>query len=160
MFRIIWSTIKAVSVILILSFLYFIVFVETSSSTSTEGYKKELEKEEAKFYDELFVEQLESQDCVEFIQLLSAKQIAREYDRTEMWAIQNYKVSVWEKTTTNGKGKKVGEMHCGSRALILERNGEDFKIRSPKDGSIGWVNSVQVDKTLYQNPDTYEKCKG
>ena len=55
--------------------------------------------------------------------------------------------------------KKVGEMHAGSRALLLERSGDDFKIKSPKDKSVGWVNSIQIDKTLYQNPKTYEECK-
>jgi len=171
MLKLLWSTIKIVFGIFILLFLYVTFFDDSSSSTSTKTYEpfddsssststKTYEPIEVKkSEDELLVEELENQDCAEFIQLLSAKQIAREFDRTEMWALQNYKVIVWEKTTTNGKGKKVGEMHCGSRALILERNGDDFKIKSPKDESIGWVNSIQVDKTLYQSPDTYEKCK-
>lgn len=106
------------------------------------------------------VKALKKKDCVEYIECLSAKIIAKEYGRTEMWAVANYKVSVWEKTSAKGKGKMVGEMHCGSGALIIDRSGDDYKILSPLDKSIGWVNKIQIEKTLYQNPNTYEKCKG
>lgn len=124
-----------------------------SSSTLSENYTP------VKSSDELLVEKLENEDCAEFIELLSAKQVAKEYDTTEMWVLQNYKVNLWEKTSANGKGRKVGEMHAGSRALLLEIDGDDFKVKSPKDKTIGWVNSIQVSKTLFQSPETYEKCK-
>ena len=99
-------------------------------------------------------------DCAEFIVCLSAKKIAKEYGRTEMWAVANYEVNVWEKTSANGKGKNVGKMRCNSRALIIDRSGEDYKILSPLDKSIGWVNKVQIENTIYQNPNTYEDCEG
>jgi len=99
-------------------------------------------------------------DCAEFIVCLSAKRIAKEYGRTEMWALQNYKVNVWERTSANGKGKRVGEMLCGSRARIIDRSGEDYQILSPLDNSIGWVNKIQIEYTIYQNPNTYEDCEG
>ena len=101
---------------------------------------------------------LKRTDCAEFIECLSAKTIAEEYGRTERWAVANYKVSVWSETAESGKGTKVGEMRCGSRAIVLNRSGDDYKILSPLDNSIGWVNKVQTAKTLFQNPNTYEKC--
>jgi hypothetical protein len=125
---------------------------QSSSSLSTNTVAK-------KSSDELLVEKLEDKDCAEFVSLLSAKQIAREYDTTEMWVLQNYKANLWEKTTANGKGRKVGEMHAGSNALLLERSGDDYKVKSPKDKSVGWINSIQVNKTIYQHPTTYEDCK-
>ena len=106
------------------------------------------------------VEILREKDCAEFIQCLSAKTIAKEYSRTEMWAVKNYKVNVWEKTSANGKGKKVGEMMCNSRALIIDKSGDDYKILSPLDNSIGWVNKIQIEDIVYQNPNTYQKCRG
>ena len=50
-------------------------------------------------------------------------------------------------------------MYPGSNALLLERSGDDFKIVSPLDRSIGWVNRVQVQRTLYLNPNTKERCR-
>ena len=82
------------------------------------------------------------------------EKIAKEYGRTEMWAVANYEVNVWEKTSANGKGKNVGKMRCNSRALIIDRSGEDYKILSPLDKSIGWVNKVQIENTIYQNLNT------
>ena len=108
------------------------------------------------------VEALKKKDCAEFIVCLSAKKIAKEYGRTEMWAVANYEVNVWEKTSADGKGRPVGKMRCGSRALIITRSDgfgtEDYKILSPLDQSIGWVNKVHVENTIYQNPNTYEDC--
>ena len=105
------------------------------------------------------VEALKKKDCAEFIVCLSAKKIAKEYGKTEMWAVANYEVNVWEKTSANGKGKNVGKMRCNSRALIIDRSGDDYKILSPLDKSIGWVNKVQIENTIYQNPNTYEDCE-
>jgi len=110
--------------------------------------------------DMKLVEALKKKDCAEFIVCLSAKKIAKEYGRTEMWAVANYEVNVWEKTSANGKGKNVGKMRCNSRALIIDRSGEDYKILSPLDKSIGWVNKIQIENTIYQNPNTYEDCEG
>ena len=106
------------------------------------------------------VKALKKKDCVEYIECLSAKIIAKEYGRTEMWAVANYEVFVWEKTSENGKGRSVGKMRCNSRALIIDRSGEDYKILSPLDKSIGWVNKLQIENTVYQNPNTYESCEG
>ena len=60
-----------------------------SSSTLSENYTP------VKSSDELLVEKLENEDCAEFIELLSAKQVAKEYDTTEMWVLQNYKVNLY-----------------------------------------------------------------
>ena len=105
------------------------------------------------------VEELKKEDCVEVIRCLSPKEVAREYGRTEQWAVANYIVTVWEKPTHLGKGKKVGDMRCGSRAVILERSVDDYKIISPLDQSIGWVNEVQISGTSFQHPITRESCE-
>ena len=106
------------------------------------------------------VEEMMKKDCVEYIQCLSAKEVAEEYGRTEDWVSANYKINIWEKTTENGKGGMVGEIKFGSRALIIDREGEDYKVLSPINNLIGWVNGIHISKTLYQDPKTLEKCKG
>ena len=106
------------------------------------------------------VEEMMKKDCVEYIQCLSAKEVAEEYGRTEDWVSANYKINIWEKTTENGKGGMVGEIKLGSRALIIDREGEDYKVLSPINKLIGWVNRIHISKTLYQDPKTLEKCKG
>tara|TARA_Y100001958_G_C20992184_1_gene379263 strand:- start:235 stop:690 length:456 start_codon:yes stop_codon:yes gene_type:complete len=104
------------------------------------------------------VERLKKQDCVEVIRCLSAKTVADEAGMSEMWAIRNYKVSVWERPSHLGKGKIVGEMRCGSRAIIIDRTIDDYKVISPLDQSIGWVNKIQIERTSYQHPITREAC--
>ena len=106
------------------------------------------------------VEEMMKNDCVEYIECLSAKEVAEEYGRTEDWVSANYKINIWEKTTENGKGGMVGEIKFGSRALIIDREGEDYKVLSPINKLIGWVNGIHISKTLYQDPKTLEKCKG
>jgi len=134
---------RTLSIVLMSLFLFSCA--NSSKSSSTNNYSQKTEK-------------TENQDCVEYIALVSAKDLAREFGWTESYVLQNHRVNVWEKTTSNGRGRVVGEMYPGSNARILDRSGDDFKIVSPLDNSIGWVNEVQVDRTLYRNPNTREIC--
>ena len=72
----------------------------------------------------------------------------------------NYLVNLWEKPTHQGKGRKVGEMRCGSRAIILAKDGSDYKVQSPLDKSVGWINEVQLinEHTKSINWKTKEEC--
>ena len=148
---------KILGVLLVLGFVATLFESDEKQSPQTSEKVKQTKPVPKKSNDEDLVEKLKKEDCAEFIECLSAKEVAKEYGKTELWALSNYEVNVWQKTTTNGKGKTVGKMRCGSRALILDKNGDDFKILSPLDKSIGWVNKVQIAKTLYQNPNTFEK---
>ena len=103
------------------------------------------------------VEKLRKQDCVEVIRCLSPKAVAAEAGMSEMWAIRNYQVTVWEKPNHLGKGRRVGDMRCGSRAMILDKSKGDYKIISPLDKSIGWVNEIQIEGTSFQHPLTREE---
>lgn len=100
-----------------------------------------------------------SAECREHVELHSVKHVANEYGKSEVWVIQNHRVNVWAKPSDEGKFPKVGEMRPGSRALILEKRGDDYRIKSPLDGSIGWVNELQVSRTLLQDTETRETCK-
>lgn len=88
----------------------------------------------------------------------SCGHIAKEYGKSEMWVLNNIKINLWQKPTHLGKGKKIGQMLPGSRALILEISEEDYRVKSPLDKSIGWINKMQVKKTLFQDTVTRKSC--
>lgn len=97
-------------------------------------------------------------ECRQFIELHSASHVAREMGTTEEWVVQSHKVNLWKKTSAQGRLPVVGKLRPGSRALLLETSGPDFKVQSPLDGSVGWVNQVQVSAILTQNDKTFEPC--
>jgi hypothetical protein len=97
-------------------------------------------------------------DCQEFIELHSASYLANEYGKSEMWVLNNLKINLWQKTSANNKGKKTGELLPGSRARIIEKGREDYKVISPYDKKIGWISKIQISKTLMQNVNTFESC--
>ena len=96
--------------------------------------------------------------CQLHIELQSAQTMAKEYGKSEMWVLQNVKINIWEKSTPDGKGRPVGKMIPGSRAVILEEGPDDYKAQSPLDKSIGWINKMHVARTLKQDVETREPC--
>jgi len=106
-----------------------------------------------------YIKKLRSKDCAKFVECLSPKDVAYEVGKTEEWAIRNYEVAVWGKTSDEGKFPKVGSMRCGSRALLIEERENDYKVLSPLDNSVGWVSKVQIAKVIFQNPITFKKCE-
>lgn len=109
--------------------------------------------------DEKLAEELKKKDCIEFIQLLSVQEIAKEYGKTEEWVAKNHYVNLWKETSEDGKGGMAGLMRVATRAMILEEIEEDYKVQSPIGDLIGWVNKIQVAKTIFLNPSTLVKCK-
>ncbi len=97
--------------------------------------------------------------CKEHIELHSAAYVANEYGKSEWWVVNNVKINLWSRTTPQGKGKVVGKMYPGSRALIIQEGSEDYKVKSSFDKSIGWVNEVQVERTVFQDTETREPCE-
>ena len=125
--------------------------------------------------DLALIDILKKQDCVEYIQLYSIKKDADEFGESETWVMRNYRIDLWKNPTEdsmvdiiNGKSPVSGKLFPGSRALILDKvilkkkyhsfDEIDYKVLSPLDESIGWINSRRVEKTLYQNPLTHKEC--
>lgn len=96
--------------------------------------------------------------CQEHIELLPAEAVANELGRTVVWVLANHRINLWETTTAAGKGRKVGEMIPGSRALILRRSGADYYVRSPLDGTEGYVSDIQVRRTVWQDVGARTTC--
>jgi hypothetical protein len=96
--------------------------------------------------------------CRQFVELLSAAAVAQEYGQSEEWVVANHKVNLWAKTSEEKKFPKVGELLPGSRALLLETSIQDYKVKSPYDGSTGWVNQIQVKGVRFLNDKTFQPC--
>ena len=75
-----------------------------------------------------------------------------------MYILTEYKINTFKNESANRKGYSVGELIPGSRALIIKEGKDDYKIKSPLDGTIGWISKIQVEKTLYMNINILEPC--
>ena len=110
------------------------------------------------FKDRRTLEKLKDQDCIEFVlsldRIVSNERIAK----TKNWVSENWMFNLWDKPTHLGQGLPVGRMKCGATAIIIDKENDDYKILSPYDESIGWINKKQVSFTFYQNPKTQKPC--
>jgi len=99
-------------------------------------------------------------ECQKVIELHSAAKLGEAYGKSEKWVYASgKKINLWEKPSHLGKGRKVGEMYPGSRAKIIKEVGNDYKVISPLDKSVGWINKMQVNKTSYQDSQTHKSCR-
>ena len=111
-----------------------------------------------KFIDKRVLRNLKEQDCAEFL-LSRDKKVA--FNKTEIqkgWVTENWMFNLWEKPSHLGKGLPVGRMKCGATAIIIDKENDDYKILSPYDESIVWINKKQISFTFYQNPKTQKPC--
>jgi len=110
------------------------------------------------FNDRRALEKLKDQDCIEFVlsldRIVSNERIAK----TKNWVSENWMFNLWDKPTHLGERLPVGRMKCGATAIIIEKENDDYKILSPYDESIGWINKKQISFTFYQNPKTQKPC--
>lgn len=96
--------------------------------------------------------------CRQFVELVSAALVAQELGTTESAVANNYKITLWAKTSAQGKHPKAGEALPGSKALLLATSGEDYKVKSQLDGSVGWVNKIQVTGVRSLDDRTFMPC--
>lgn len=96
--------------------------------------------------------------CQPHIELHGAAHWARELGQMESYVLANHRINLWERNGAN-RGRKVGEMRVGSRAVILEESGDAYRVVSPLDGSVGWVSRAQVARTLRQDVASREACR-
>lgn len=97
-------------------------------------------------------------ECKQFVELHSSADVAREMGASEEWVVANHKIKLWAKTSEQGRFPKAGELLPGSRALLLEASSQDYKVKSPYDGSTGWVNQIQVKRVSYRDDKTFRPC--
>ena len=96
-------------------------------------------------------------DCVEFVELLSANEVAMEMGKTVSWVLANWRINLWEKPSTSGKGRKVGEMYVGSYPRLIRTSGSDYLVVSPLDKSEGWVSKIQAKGIIKKKNPSFVK---
>ena len=111
------------------------------------------------FKDRQALEKLKGQDCIEFILSIDRVVSNEKIAKTKNWVSENWMFNLWDKPAHLGEGLPVGRMKCGATAIIIEKENDDYKILSPYDESIGWINKKQVSFIFYQNPKTQRPCK-
>ena len=97
-------------------------------------------------------------DCVEFVALWSAGDIAGRIGKDRKWVFLNYTVDLWDTPPSNGEGNTVGLLRASSYARIMEKRGDDYKVESPRK-EIGWISTEHVKSISWKNPKTRKLCK-
>ena len=98
-------------------------------------------------------------DCVEFVALWAAGDIAERIGKDKKWVFLNYTVDLWDMPPAESEGNVVGKLRASSYARIIEKRGDDYKVESPVNQVQGWISSEHVKTTSWKNPKTRKLCK-
>ena len=98
-------------------------------------------------------------DCVEFVALWSAGDIAERLGKDRKWVFLNYTVDLWDTPPADGEGNTVGKLRASSYARIIEKREDDYKVESPVNQVQGWISNEHVKTTSWKNPKTRKLCK-
>ena len=98
-------------------------------------------------------------DCVEFVALWSAGDIAERIGQDKKWVFLNYTVDLWDTPPEESEGNVLGKLRASSYARIIEKQGDDYKVESPVGKVQGWISNEHVKTTSWKNPKTKKLCK-
>ena len=98
-------------------------------------------------------------DCVEFVALWAAGDIAERIGKDRKWIFLNYTVDLWDMPPAESEGNVVGKLRASSYARIIEKRGDDYKVESPVNQVQGWISNEHVKTTSWKNPKTRKLCK-
>ena len=98
-------------------------------------------------------------DCVEFVALWPAGDIAKKLGKDKKWVFLNYTVTLWDIPPTEGESNSIGKLRASSYARIIEKRGDDYKVESPMNQVHGWINKEHVKTISMKNPKTKALCQ-
>ena len=98
-------------------------------------------------------------DCVEFVALWAAGDIAERIGKDKKWVFLNYTVDLWDMPPAESEGNVVGKLRASSYARIIEKRGDDYNVESPVNQVQGWISNEHVKTTSWKNPKTRKLCK-
>ena len=98
-------------------------------------------------------------DCVEYVALWAAGDIAERLVKDRKWAFLNYTVDLWDVPPADGMGNTIGKLRASSYARIIEKREDDYKVESPVNQVQGWISNEHVKTTSWKNPKTRKLCK-
>ena len=88
----------------------------------------------------------------EFIELHPLRVLAYQFDVDKRWVSNNIKIKLFKDPFT--QKQLTGRLLPGSRAIIIKKIPGAYLVKSPYDGSIGWVHRSHVARTLWQDTET------
>ena len=97
-------------------------------------------------------------DCVEYVALWSASDIAERTGKDKKWVMFNYTFDLWDIPPSEGKGNIVGKINVSTYGRIIEKRVDAYKIESPRK-EIGWISATHVKSISWKNPKTRKLCK-
>ena len=97
-------------------------------------------------------------DCVEYVALWSAGEVAAKIGKDRKWVFLNYTVDVWKYETSSENNSKISKLRASSYAEIVEVTENDFKVIAPIDKKIGWINKSHVKSITDKNRVTKALC--
>ena len=98
-------------------------------------------------------------DCVEYVALWAAGDIAERIGKDRKWVFLNYTVDLWDVPPAEGEGNTVGKLRASSYARIIEKREDDYMVESPITQVQGWISNEHVKTTSWKNPKTRKLCK-
>jgi len=152
----------------LLMFLLIILLCGCEKEKQTEQLSIAKEKEVAVNYfdidksNNLPVEHIivdDDPDCVEFVALWAAGDIAEKIGKDKKWVFLNYTVDIWDAPPTYSSGNIIGKLRASSYARIIAIMGNDYKIESPINRAQGWISNEHVKAISKKNPKTRALCE-
>ena len=131
--------------------LVFTLFVACNQDTKNKNSKTNKET--------LIAVENANPDCVEFVALWAAGDIAEKLGKDRKWVFLNYTVDLWDNPPADGGGNAVGKLRASSYARIIEKRGDDYKVESPIDQVHGWISNEHVKAISKKNPKTRALCE-
>jgi hypothetical protein len=124
------------------------------------GCNKDLKTQETSAVEKIpaVVENVDP-DCVEYVALWAAGDIAERIGKDKKWVFLNYTVDLWDVPPAEGEGNTVGKLRASSYARIIEKREDDYKVESPVNQVQGWISNEHVKTTSWKNPRTRKLCK-
>ena len=98
-------------------------------------------------------------ECVEFVALWAAGDIAERIGKDRKWVFLNYTVDLWDIPPADGDGNTIGKLRASSYARIIEKRGDDYKVESPINQVQGWISNEHVKSISKKNPKTRALCE-
>ena len=98
-------------------------------------------------------------DCVEYVALWAAGDIAERIGKDRKWVFLNYTVDLWDVPPAEGEGNTVGKLRASSYARIIKKREDDYKVESHVNQVQGWISNEHVKTTSWKNPKTRKLCK-
>jgi len=100
----------------------------------------------------------ENPECIDFVALWAAGDIAEKLGKTKKWVFLNYTVDLMENPLKGENGNKTGKLRASSYAPISSIFEDYYYVESPFDQSKGWLHKSHVKSISRKNPKTRALC--